>query len=50
MWTARRPTSRVQRSELTAVLAEELSRLDSRDALLLTLRFEETCPLLASPA
>jgi DNA-directed RNA polymerase specialized sigma subunit len=35
---------RVQRSELTAVLAEELSRLDSRDALLLTLRFEEDLP------
>ena len=36
--------ARVQRSELTAVLAEELSRLDSRDALLLTLRFEEDLP------
>jgi RNA polymerase sigma factor (sigma-70 family) len=35
---------RVQWSELTAVLAEELSRLDSRDALLLTLRFEEDLP------
>ena len=33
--------ARVRRSELSAVLTQELSRLDSRDALLLTLRFEE---------
>jgi RNA polymerase sigma factor (sigma-70 family) len=35
---------RVQRSEVSVALTDALARLDSRDALLLTLRFEEDLP------
>jgi RNA polymerase sigma factor (sigma-70 family) len=34
----------VQRSEMTVALTDALARLDSRDALLLSLRFEEELP------
>lgn len=34
----------VQRSEMTVALGDALARLDARDALLLTLRFEEDLP------
>jgi RNA polymerase sigma factor (sigma-70 family) len=42
--TGERADDGVQRTEVTVALTAALARLDSRDALLLTLRFEEDLP------